>query len=149
MAQTTLMNPRLLTSLALGFSALLALQALLGGWLFITNIGITPQSISAYYAEKSLHGTLEVLVPHTLYIAIALMAALHFLAFIDTIDHVSKTRFSNLIFALFLLDQFSVLPIMIGLPIFSILKLIAFIGFEILLVILVLWMFQQTLKEIK
>lgn len=142
------MNQRLLTILALGFGALLILQAALGGWLFIHNIGISPHEITAYYADKSLHGLLEVLFPHTLFIGIGIMVVLHFLAFIEAIELTVKIRFGHILFALFFLDQMSVLAIMMGFDFFSIIKLISFFGFEGAVVILWGWMFTVTLKKI-
>ncbi|MDP2849500.1 MAG: hypothetical protein Q8O20_00345 [Sulfuricurvum sp.] len=127
------MNQKLLTFLALGFGALIILQALLGGWLFIHNIGITPDEIKTYYADKSLHGVLEVLVPHTLFITISLMAFLHFLSFIDTIEQKTKTYFLHLLFSLFLLDQLTPIGIILGIESFTYLKILFFVGFEVVL----------------
>jgi hypothetical protein len=143
------MNQRLLTLLALGFGTLLILQVTLGGWLFIHNIGIFPHEITAYYADKSLHGLLEVLVPHILFIGIALMVVLHFLAFIEVIPQNTRIRFTHILFTLYFLDQLSVLPIMMGFEIFSIIKLISFIGFEFTLAWLWIWMFKIILMTLR
>lgn len=143
------MNQRLFTLLALGFGALLVLQAALGGWLFLYNIGIYPHEITAHYAHKSFHGLLEVLLPHTLFIGIALMVVLHFFSFIDVISQNTRTRFVHILFALYVFDQLSVLPIMMGYEIFAIVKLVAFIGFELTLAWLWIWIFKITLIQLR
>ncbi|HZF69855.1 hypothetical protein [Sulfuricurvum sp.] len=143
------MNQRLFTLLALGFGALLVLQAALGGWLFFYNIGISPHEITAHYAHKSFHGLVEVLLPHTLFIGIALMVVLHFFSFIDVISLNTRTRFTHFLFTLYVFDQLSVVPIMMGYEMFAIVKLVSFIGFELTLAWLWIWIFKITLIQLR
>jgi len=96
-----------------------------------------------------LHGLLEVTLPHTLFISIALMAVLHFLAFIQTIDLKTTKKATCFVFTLFFLDQFSPLLISFGLEFFAILKLFAFIGFQIALLWIWMLLFKQTLTGLK
>lgn len=127
------MNQALLRRVALVFVALVIFQSLLGGFLFVTTIGLAPSEITAHYADKSIHGFVEVALPHALFIAVALMATLHFLAFIPAISDTSKRRMSHLLFGMFLLDQSAPAGIMAGWEVFSYLKAGAFIGFETVL----------------
>jgi len=143
------MNQSLLTFLALSFGLLVIVQAAIGGWLFVHNIGFTADAVLAYYTDKSFHGVLEVLAPHTLMIAALLMALLHFLGFIGTLPEKKKKMAVHTLFSLFFLDQFSPLPILWGLEWFSYLKLIAFAGFELTLAGVWFWMFRATLREIR
>jgi len=142
------MNPKILQFIALAFSTLVILQASLGTLLFTRLVGLTPHDVNLYYGDKSLHGLLEVMLPHTLFIAIALMAVLHFLAFIQTIDSQTKKRAIYLLFPLFFLDQFSPLLISMGLEFFSIIKLSAFIGFQVMLIWVWIMIFKQTQKTL-
>lgn len=127
------MNPKILQFIALAFTALVILQALLGVFLFIRLVGFSAHGVLAYYGDKSLHGLLEVALPHTLFISVALMAVLHFLAFIQNISQKSKKMFTHLLFALFFLDQFTPLFIAQGFEMFAYVKMGAFVGFEITL----------------
>lgn len=143
------MNQKLLGLLSLGFGALLILQALLGEWLFIHNVGITPLQIASYYAEKSFHGLLEVLVPHVLFIGIALMALLHFLAFIGTIEESTKKRFVHLLFSCFVLDQSSGALISLGWEWCAYVKLLASGMFQILLIWIWISLYRCTLQPLE
>lgn len=127
------MHQALLRRVALLFVALVIFQSLLGGFLFVRTIGFFPSEIIAYYADKSFHGFAEVALPHALFIAVALMATLHFLVFVPSISDASKRRMSHLLFGLFLLDQSAPAGIMAGWEVFAYLKAGAFIGFEIVL----------------
>ncbi|MDD5211102.1 MAG: hypothetical protein PHV62_01695 [Sulfuricurvum sp.] len=124
------MHHQSLRLLALLFIALVVLQSLLGGAVFATIVGWTPHAIGHYYAQKSLHGLLETLLPHTLFIAIALMGTLHFLGFISTISEKQKERWIHLLFGLFILDQSAPVFINLGIDFFAYVKLSAFVGFE-------------------
>lgn len=140
------MHHRLLRILALAFVALVIMQSLLGGALFWQTIGLSAERILTYYQNKSFHGLLEVALPHTLFIGIALMATLHFLAFIETISETTKKRFTHLLFALFLVDQASPIFLMMGIGGFAYVKLGAFIGFEVFLGSVWILIFRHTLK---
>jgi hypothetical protein len=142
------MNFKIMQFVTLAFSTLVILQASLGTLLFTRLVGFTPHDVSLYYGDKSLHGLLEVILPHTLFIAIALMAVLHFLAFIQTIDSRTKQKAVYLLFPLFFLDQFSPLLISIGLEFFAIIKIVAFIGFQVALLWVWGMIFQQTRKAL-
>ncbi len=142
------MNFKILQFIALAFSTLVILQASLGTLLFTRLVGLTPHDVNLYYGDKSLHGLLEVILPHTLFIAIALMAVLHFLAFIQTIDPRTKAKAVYLLFPLFFLDQFSPLLISMGLEFFAIIKLGAFIGFQVMLIWVWIMIFKQTQKTL-
>ncbi|MDD4855660.1 MAG: hypothetical protein PHQ22_03310 [Sulfuricurvum sp.] len=124
------MNQRLLTFLALIFVALVIMQAVIGAVLFAQLVGISPDEVIKYYGNKSLHGMLEVMLPHVLFISIALMASLHFLAFIDTLSKKEKTLFTQLLFTLFFMDQVSPIFISYGIVFFAYVKIVAFFGFE-------------------
>lgn len=142
------MNFKILQFVTLAFSTLVILQASLGTLLFTRLVGLTPHDVNLYYGDKSLHGLLEVILPHTLFIAIALMAVLHFLAFIQTIDPRTKAKAVYLLFPLFFLDQFSPLLISMGLEFFAIIKLGAFIGFQVMLIWVWIMIFKQTQKTL-
>lgn len=143
------MHHRLLQHLALSFMALVILQSLLGGALFWRTVGLGPDQILAYYSDKSFHGLLEVTVPHTLFIGVALMATLHFLAFIPTIGETTKRRAAHLLFIFFIFDQTTPLLMAYGWELASYFKLIAFIGFEVSLGWVWILIFRHTLKEIE
>lgn len=143
------MHHRYLRILALVFVALVLLQALLGGVLFWRTIGVGADQIAAHYQDKSFHGLLEVILPHTLFIGIALMATLHFLAFIETLDEAAKKTAAHLLFTLFILDQASPMFIISGVHPFAYVKIGAFIGFELALGWVWILIFRQTLKEVR
>ena len=132
---------------ALMFIALVVLQSLLGGAVFTTTVGWTPQAIGDYYAAKTFHGLLETLLPHTLFISIALMGSLHFLGFIATISEQQKERWIHLLFGLFILDQSAPLFINLGIDFFAYVKLVAFIGFEAALAGVSYLLFHHTLSK--
>ncbi|MFY9143480.1 hypothetical protein [Sulfuricurvum sp.] len=138
------MNQRLLLFLALVFVSLVILQAATGAVVFGQLVGLTPDTVLKYYADKSLHGLLEVTLPHTLFIAIALMASLHFLAFIQAIPLKEKQRMIYLLFVLFAFDQSSPILIAQGFSLFAYVKIGAFFGFEIALC----WMWMMIFRSI-
>lgn len=142
------MHQRLLHILALAFIALVIAQSLLGGLLFWRIIGLSADQILAHYHGKSLHGLLEVMLPHTLFIGIALMATLHFLAFVQTISEIAKKRITHLLFTLFLFDQGSPICLIQGIEAFAYVKIAAFAGFEFILGLIWIVIFQYTLKEL-
>jgi hypothetical protein len=141
------MLDRSLRIVALMFITLVLLQSLLGGAVFANIVGWTPEAIGEYYAQKSLHGLLETIAPHTLFIAIALMGILHFLGFISTISEKQKERWIHLLFTLFALDQSAPIFINLGVDFFAYVKLGAFVGFEIALAVVSYRLFRQTLIE--
>jgi len=141
------MNDQPLRIVALMFIALVILQSLLGGAVFATIVGWTPQTISDYYAQKTFHGLLETLLPHTLFISIALMGSLHFLGFIDTISEQQKERWIHLLFGLFMLDQSAPIFINLGINFFAYVKLGAFVGFEVALAGVSYILFRHTLGK--
>lgn len=143
------MHYRLLRLLALVFVALVLLQAFMGGILFYKTIGFGADQIFTYYHDKSFHGLLEVILPHTLFIGIALMSTLHFLAFIETLTDKMKKTATHLLFTLFILDQASPILILLGMHLFAYVKMVAFIGFELGLGWVWALIFKQTLKELK
>lgn len=142
------MHPQYLRILALLFIALVVLQSILGGALFIVLAGWNPHDIALYYSQKSFHGLLETLAPHTLFISIALMGTLHFLGFIETISEKQKQLFIHGLFALFLIDQITPIGISLGMDFLASVKLIAFIGFETALAATWIIIFRHTLKAI-
>lgn len=142
------MNQILLRRVALLFVALVIFQSLLGGWLFVKTIGFSPSEIMAHYGDKTFHGFVEVAFPHALFIAVALMATLHFLAFIPAISDTSKRMMSHLLFGMFLLDQGAPAGIMAGWEMFAYLKAGAFIGFEIVLGWTWIVIFRHSLRAI-
>lgn len=133
--------------LAILFITLVVLQSVLGGALFIVLAGWSPHEIATYYSQKSFHGLLETLAPHTLFISIALMGTLHFLGFIETISEKQKQLFIHALFGLFFLDQTAPIFISLGLDFFATVKLIAFIGFEMALAAVWLIIFRHSLAE--
>jgi hypothetical protein len=132
---------------ALMFIALVVLQSLLGGAVFATIVGWTPHAIGEYYAAKTFHGLLETLLPHTLFISIALMGSLHFLGFITTISEHQKERWIHLLFGLFILDQSAPVFINLGINFFAYVKLSAYIGFEAALAVVSYLLFRHTLGK--
>lgn len=133
--------------LAILFIALVVLQSILGGSLFILLAGWNPHDIAAYYSQKSFPGLLETLAPHTLFISIALMGTLHFLGFIETISEKQKQLFIHGLFGLFILDQTAPIFISLGIDFFASVKLMAFIGFEVALAAVWLIIFRHSLTE--
>jgi hypothetical protein len=142
------MHHRSLRIVALLFISLVVLQSLLGGAVFSTIVGWTPHAIGDYYAQKSLQGLLETLMPHTLFIAIALMGSLHFLGFISTISEHQKECWIYLLFGLFILDQSAPVFINLGLSFFTYVKISAFLGFEMVLAGVSYLLFRHTLEDI-
>ncbi|MDP3265958.1 MAG: hypothetical protein Q8M39_03925 [Sulfuricurvum sp.] len=140
------MHHQSLRIVALIFIALVVLQSLLGGAVFTTIVGWTPHAIGDYYAQKSLHGLLETLAPHTLFIGVALMGSLHFLGFIATFGEKKKQYWIHLLFGLFILDQTAPIFINLGINFFAYIKLIAFLGFEVALAVVSYLLFRHTLK---
>lgn len=143
------MHHRFLHILALAFIALIVVQSTLGGVLFFQTIGFGSEQILAHYSEKSLHGLLEVILPHTLFIGIALMATLHFLAFIETIDKTTQKTITHFLFTLFIIDQVSPIFLIIGIKWFAYIKMAAFGGFELTLGWVWILIFRHTLKGLK
>ncbi len=141
------MHHQSLRVLALLFVALIVLQSLLGGALFLAVVGWNPHDIVQYYAQKSLHGALEVLAPHVLFVSIALMGSLHFLGFIKTISDKKKQFFIHGLFGLFGLDQSAPLMIMAGFESFVWVKIVAFVAFEIVLAWLLIIIFKKSVDE--
>lgn len=142
------MHHQSLRLVVLLFIALIIVQSLLGGAVFATQVGWSPHTIDLYYAQKSLHGLLETIAPHTLFIAISLMGVLHFLGFIDTISEKQKERWIYLLFGLFILDQSAPVLINLGIPLFAYIKLSAFVGFEVALAGVSYLLLRQTLREV-
>lgn len=140
------MDDRSLRITALMFIVLVVLQSLLGGAVFATQVGWSPNAIGEYYAAKTLHGLLETIAPHTLFISIALMGTLHFLGFISTIDEKQKRYWVHLLFILFAIDQSAPVFITLGMNFFAYVKLSAFIGFELALAGVSYLLFRHTLK---
>lgn len=141
------MHHQSLRLIALLFIALVVLQSILGGVVFATIVGWTPQVISDYYAQKTLHGLLETLLPHALFISIALMGSLHFLGFIAAISEKQKQYWIHLLFLLFALDQSAPIFINLGMDFFAYIKLIAFIGFECALAWVSMLIFKTTIQR--
>lgn len=141
------MHHQLLRFLALLFIALVILQSILGGALFIVLAGWNPDDIAHYYREKSLHGLIETLAPHTLFISIALMGSLHFLGFISTITEKKKQFFIHLLFGLFVIDQSAPVFVALGIDFFAMVKLVAFMSFECALGWVWTVMFRESLRD--
>ncbi|HEX5711608.1 MAG TPA: hypothetical protein VFX68_09705 [Sulfuricurvum sp.] len=141
------MHHQILRILALLFSALVVLQSILGGALFIVLAGWNPHDIALYYSQKSLHGLLETLAPHTLFISVALMGTLHFLGFISTISEKQKQFLIHVLFGLFIIDQSAPIFIVLGLNFFATIKLVAFIVFESALALTFIVIFRESLRD--
>ncbi len=142
------MHHQTLRILALLFITLVVLQSILGGTLFMVLAGWNPHSITEYYGQKSFHGLLETLAPHTLFVSVALMGMLHFLGFISTISEKKKQYFIHCLFGLFVIDQSAPLFIFLGLPVFAYVKLISFIAFEGVLALVLITIFKASLREL-
>jgi hypothetical protein len=141
------MHHQYLRILALLFILLVVLQSILGGALFIVLTGWNPHAIALYYSEKSLHGLLETLAPHTLFISVALMGTLHFLGFISTISEKQKQFLIHLLFGLFVIDQSAPIFIVLGLNFFATIKLLAFMTFESVLAFALIMIFKESLRD--
>jgi len=142
------MHHQFLRFLALLFIALVVLQSILGGALFIALAGWNPHDIVLYYSQKSLHGLIETLAPHTLFISIALMGTLHFLGFISTISEKKKQLFIHGLFGLFAIDQSAPLFIFLGLDEFAYVKLVGFVSFEVVLGWVFIIIFRESLRDL-
>lgn len=143
------MQHRLLAVLGLTFIGLVIFQSILGGVLFSQTIGLTPEKILIHYSNKSFSGLLEVTLPHAIFITIALMATLHFLTFIETLDKQTQIYLTHLLFALFFLDQTTPFFLMMGITWLAYLKVPLFFGFELMLGWVWILIFKNILKEIK
>lgn len=141
------MHHQLLRILALLFIVLVLLQSILGGTLLILLAGWSPDDITRYYSDKSMHGLIETLAPHTLFISIALMGTLHFLGFISSISEKQKGYLIHLLFGLFMLDQSAPILINLGIDFFAGVKLVSFIGFECALALSLVVIFRGFLQE--
>lgn len=141
------MHYQILRILALLFIILVVLQSILGGALFILLAGWNPHDIALYYSEKSLHGLIETLAPHTLFISVALMGTLHFLGFISTISEKQKQFLIHLLFGLFVIDQSAPIFIVLGLNFFATIKLVAFMTFESVLAFALIMIFKESLRD--
>lgn len=142
------MHHQILRILALLFSILVVLQSILGGVLFMVLAGWNPHDIALYYSQKSLHGLLETLAPHTLFISVALMGTLHFLGFISTINKKQKQFLIHLLFGLFMIDQSAPIFIVFGWNFFATIKLVAFIVFESALALTFILIFRESLRDL-
>lgn len=141
------MHHQFLRILTLLFIVLVFFQSLLGGAVFILLIGWNPDDIARYYSDKSMHGLIETLAPHTLFISIALMGMLHFLGFISTTSEQQKVRLIHLLFALFMLDQSAPVLINLGIDFFGWVKLVSFIGFECVLALSLIMLYRGFLHD--
>lgn len=141
------MHHQLLRILALLFIVLIFLQSVLGGTLFILLAGWSPDDIVRYYTDKSMHGLIETLAPHTLFISIALMGTLHFLGFISTISEQQKGHLIHILFGFFMMDQSAPLLISFGIDFFGGVKLVSFIGFECVLGLSLVVIFRGLLQD--
>ena len=141
------MHHQHLRILTLLFSVLVVLESILGGVLFIVLAGWSPHDIALYYSQKSLHGLLETLAPHTLFISVALMGTLHFLGFISTISEKQKQFLIHVLFGLFIIDQSAPIFIVLGLNFFATIKLVAFIVFESALALTFIVIFRESLRD--
>ncbi len=142
------MHHQFLRILALLFVILVVLQSILGGALFVSLAGYSTHSIAAYYGQKSLHGLLETLAPHAIFVSVALMGTLHFLGFISTLGDTYKQRLTHLLFGLFALDQSSPILIMLGWDFFALPKLVAFVSFEVVLAFTWVILFRESVREL-
>ena len=141
------MHHQFLRILALLFVILVVLQSILGGALFVSLAGWHLESIAGYYGQKSLHGLLETLAPHAIFISVALMGTLHFLGFISTLGDAYKQRLTHLLFGLFIIDQCSPILIAFGWDFFALPKLVAFIGFEGTLAFTWIVLFKESVRD--
>lgn len=142
------MSTRILAFIAIGFGILLIVQALMGGWLLYLNIGLTPTAIHLYYTDKSFHGLVEVILPHLLFMSVALVALTHFLTFIPTLSEKRKSVMIHLLFGFFIVDQLSPFGIALGFSFFAYIKLLSFILFEMGLVLVWFVLFQSVLHPL-
>jgi len=129
------------------FGFLILGQFFVGALLFYLLIGFSPHEVIEYYRIKSFHGLLETLIPHLLFMAIALMVTLHFLAFVQTKENGEKVPLSHILFGLFFLDQLSPVAIAQGLESFAYLKIVSFVGFELVLGWVWIIIFSASLKS--
>lgn len=134
-------------SAALG--VLLFFQALLGLFLFVKVVGYTPDAIFAYYAKKSMHGLFEVVVPHSVFITIALAGVVHFLYFLEGVSLGAKRFLTNALFVLFVLDQGSVFLILQDFMFAAYAKLFAVAAFLTLFGVVAWVIFKEALDESK
>jgi hypothetical protein len=132
---------------AVAYFALLGILLLLTGqWLFIVKIGITPDAIATYYLgsteqftqPKSVHGLLETAVPHFGGIGLFILASGHFLLFTPLRSKRALPWLFTLMFLAAFMNVASPFAIIAGFEWFAYIKLVAFLVFQIMAVIL-LW----------
>ncbi len=124
----------LLYTVVLLFSTSAVLFTFLSFFLFISKVGVTPQSISEYYLgnptkfmkPKSLSTLLESTVPHLLVMSVFIFTLIHFILFTT---FKGKLLSGILLFSCAFLESTSGLFIRLGVEPFSYIKLISFIGF--------------------
>lgn len=138
------------------FSLFGILLLLSGLWLFGSKIGLTPDTVSAYYLgskeafiqPKSTHGLLEIAVPHLGAMGLFIMVSVHFLIFAPK----ERRRFSLLLsitfFTAALLDIFVPFAIIAGFPSFVWIKIVALITLQLLGLYLLWIIFSESLRTL-
>jgi len=143
---------KLLLFFALG---LIFLQLVSGVWLFVEKYGVTPDEVYLYFAgdeenfivAKSFEGLLETAVPHFVAISATIFVYAHFLLFTQGISTRKKQLLIAGLFLSALADIFSPFGILYGYEFFAWIKVLAFLGFEILMGVLLYTLFSLYLLQ--
>lgn len=142
---------------AITYFALMSILLLISGtWLFAAKIGFSPEALSAYYLgdaarytqPKSMHGLLEVALPHLGSTGLFIMVTGHFLIFTPAKKRRMAVVLVIALLAAALLNILSPFGIIAGFTLFAWLKLFAFATFEILGLLLLWLVFEATLTGI-
>ena len=134
------------------FSLLLLLSSIL---LFGEKIGFLQEAILLYYLgdeekfliAKSMSGVLKIVLPHIFAFGLFCMVVLHFVVFTKSNRSKFMKFFIYGLFTFSLLEIFTPLLIINGFEIFTYLKLISFLLFEFLALLLLWVLFRSIVYE--
>lgn len=137
--------------------ALIFLQLISGGWLFVEKFGILPSDVYAYFAgdesryilPKSIEGLLETAVPHFIAMSTTLFVYGHFLLFTSIIKDETKQLLMASLFITAIIDILAPFGIIQGWMLFAYAKVIAFWSFEFLMGLLLYTLFQAQLLALR
>jgi len=144
-----------LSSLLLLFAiSLISVQLISGIWLFVEKFGILPSEVFSFFAgdeerfimAKSIEGLLETAVPHFIAISTTIFVYAHFLLFTDIISVHKKFLLISALFITSLIDIASPFGMIYGYELFAYIKILAFWCFELLMAVLLLILFQASLR---
>ncbi len=138
------------------FSLFGILLLLSGLWLFGLKIGLTPDTVAAYYLgseeaftqPKSTHGLLEIAVPHLGAMGLFIMVSVHFLIFVPKERRRFALPLSIVLFTAALLNIFAPFAIIAGFHSFVWIKIVALITLQLLGLYLLRIIFSEALRTL-